>query len=127
MGMPNGFLLGSDGNTKRFTVGFSWECRTVYCWVHMGIPNSLLLGSDGNTKQFTVGYNREIFHFSPPIHVLDIYPHQRRGYDCVWVRLFASVWLFVHTELSCFSPQPLVRLRRNFHQRCDDSCRMFYS
>ena len=36
-----------------------------------------------------------------------------------------SVGLFIRTELSCFSPQPLVGLRRNFHHCCDYSCRMF--
>ena len=50
------------------------------------------------------------------------YPRQRRGY-CIRVRLF--VCLFVRTELSCFTPQLLVGLRRNFHHWCNYLCRMF--
>ena len=45
------------------------------------------------------------------------------GSICLSVCL--SVCLFVRTELSCFSPHPLVGLRQKFQQRCDSSYRMF--
>jgi len=56
------------------------------------------------------------------------YPRRRIGY-CIWVRLFVCLFvcLFAHTELECFSPQPIVGLSWNFHHRSDYSCRMFYS
>ena len=59
-----------------------------------------------------------LFEVNCVFWILHVSCSARRLLVCLSVR-------FVCTELSCFSPQALVGLRRNFHHRCDYSCRIF--